>query len=205
MIKLALRTTTEALRDLWDEMFLLALCNLLWTLSIVPIVTLPAATGALFYLTHEITEGKAVAFSDFKHGFRAYFRQSLLLSLLNLLIAVVLFVNYVFYNRYSGVLFRFIQIVYIYLFGVWLLMQLYLFPLLLEQEEPSIRTAGRNAVVLILKHPLYSLVIGIMASSIVALSFILTLPVVVLLASALALLGNHAVRSLLALHAETSE
>lgn len=200
MIRLAFRTTLVALRDVWDEMFTLLLYNLLWTLSIVPIVTLPATTGALFYMTHKIAEGRVVGFEDFKRGFRVYFRQSSILGGLNLIVFLLLLANYSFYSHYPGLVFRLIQILYVYLFFVWLVTQLYIFPILLEQKTPSLRTAIRNAFVLILKHPLYSVLIGVMALVLVAVCVVLTLPAFLLMASILALLGNRAVLTLLEFH-----
>ncbi len=204
MIRLALRTTLDAFRDLWDEMFILVLCNTLWTLSMVPVVTLPAATGALFYITNRIADGRAASFSDFKHGFRTYFRQSSVLGALNLLVFLVVVANLRFYGRYTGIGFRLIQIGLMYVFAIWLLMQLYIFPLLLAQETPSLRTASRNALVLVLRHPIFTFVVGIVAVAVILLSAVLTLPVVVLTTSTLALLGNRAVRTLLNIHLDGS-
>lgn len=200
MIKLAFQTIFATFRDLWDEMFILIVCNLLWTLAVIPVVTLPAATGAIFYLTHRIASGRAVSLADFKHGFRAYFRQSSLLGLLSVLVILILSVNFTFYGRFSGMPFRLIQVMFVYLLGIWLLMQLYMFPLLLEQEMPSLRLAGRNALVLVMRHPVFSMIIGMTALVIIVLSAVLTLPVLILLTSTLALLGNRAVLALLSLY-----
>ena len=200
MVKLALRTTLITLRDLWEEMHVLILCNLVWTLSIVPIVTLPAATGAMFFVANKIADGRVASFSDFKHGFRAYFRESSALGGLNLLLFLVVVANLRFYGRYSGIGFRLIQIGILYVLVLWVLMQLYIFPLLLEQEIPSLRLAIRNALLLILKHPVFSLIIGVAAMAVVFLSGFLMLPIVILMTATLALLGNRAVLTLLRLH-----
>jgi uncharacterized membrane protein YesL len=205
MLQLAFRTVWATIRDLWEEMFILIFCNLVWVLAMIPIVTLPAATGALFYLTHKIADGRAVNFADFKYGFRHYFRQSSLLGLANLVIIVLILVNLTFYGRFEGMLFRLVQIVFLYLLVIWLMMQLYIFPLLLEQEIPSLRLAGRNAVVLVARHPIFSLIISVAALAFTLLSIFLTIPVVILLASTLALLGNRAVRALLSLYREDKE
>lgn len=199
---LAFRVAVDTVRDLFEEMFLLIVCNVIWVMAIVPVVTLPAATGALFCVTHKIAEGRGAALSDFRAGFRTYFRQSSLLGLVNGLVILIFVSNATFYGRYSGLAFRLIQLFFWYVLILWLLGQLYVFPLLLEQEEPSLRLAIRNALVLLFRHPLFSLVIGLAALLIAGLSVVLVLPLMLLTTSTLALLGSHAVLALLDRHRE---
>jgi hypothetical protein len=84
--------------------------------------------------------------------------------------------------------------------GVWLLLQLYVLPLLFEQEVPSIKLALRNGAVMLGRNPLFSATLG--ALLVLAL-LVGTLLFAVSLAAGgvfLALVGNHAVLNRLAAH-----
>lgn len=225
-IRIAFQSTWEALKDMWDEMFILIFCNILWALTFIPLamayaiyttmrlsgiivlVTLVAITvvlqslvnGGLFYMTHKIAEGRAVSFGDFKDGLRQYRRKSIAMGFTFSIVLLILVANLYFYGRFDGVIYRILQILFLYLVAIWTLMQLYVFPLLIEQEEDSLRLALRNASVLVLRHPDFSIAIGIVALILIAISVALTIPAIILLGSVLALLGNRAVVNLLALY-----
>jgi uncharacterized membrane protein YesL len=129
-------------------------------------------------------------------------RHSAVHGLVFVIVSLTLLVNLYFYGRYAGLTFRLLQIVFVYFLAIWFLMQLYIFPLLLEQEERSLRLAMRNAVILVLRHPDFSLVMGLMSLLWIGISAALTLPAIILLGSVLTLLGNRAVRALLSLYRE---
>ena len=63
----------KTLSDLWDEMYLLVMVNVLWVALNVLLVTGPPATAGLFVLTHRLACGEAAGLRDFFESFRRYF------------------------------------------------------------------------------------------------------------------------------------
>jgi uncharacterized membrane protein YesL len=57
------------------------------------------------------------------------------------------------------------------IFGVlWVIIQQYTFPLLLEQTEPRVWLATRNAFVLVLRHPLFTLIYALVAGTFILMT-----------------------------------
>jgi uncharacterized membrane protein YesL len=72
--------------------------------------------------------------------------------LLNLVIYGGLIANIWFYGQVSwGV---WVRPLFLALAFLWTLLQIYLFPILLEQERPSLRLAIRNSIIILLRRPL---------------------------------------------------
>ena len=79
----------------------------------------------------------------------------------------------------------------------WLTVQMYFWPLLIEQEEPKILLAWRNSAYLVLINPFYAFFIASFHLLFVVISVGLTLPLVFVGMAGLALLGNNAVLTML--------
>ena len=62
---------------------------------------------------------------------------------------------------------------------------------------PSLRLTVRNALLLALRHPLYSLLMALFEFVLIALSLVLTLPLLILTPAMLSLCGNFALTGLL--------
>jgi len=173
--------------------------NVLWLVTSLPLLTLPAATGALFYLAHRVVRDErdldeTATIDDFWVGFRRFWRRSSVLWLLDVAALLVLLVSLVFYlgsaqpvlNWFAGPIVLFLLI--------WMAMQLYLFPLLIVYEERSLRDVLRLAFALVLSYPLQSfLLVFVMTVALVA-SIALAGPVLLLLFSFLALFQTVALR-----------
>jgi uncharacterized membrane protein YesL len=187
------RVFALAWRDLWEEMWLLMQANVLWLVLSLPVITLPPATAGLFAVTNRLANGESARMRDFFAGFRAYFLRSWLLVLANAVLPVVIFGNFYFYLGSEGLLFVFLFGFWILAFLFWLALQPYLFPLMLEQVDKRLRVTVRNAVLMVIKGPVSTLLLLIVSAVIIALSLVFVLPVLLLTAAFLALLYNHAV------------
>ena len=79
----------ESTANLLDTLVAIVTANILWILTSIPIVTLPAATGGLFAVLMPRVRGrKPEAFDAFFEGVRHYWRQSTLCFLLDGLLGV---------------------------------------------------------------------------------------------------------------------
>lgn len=171
-----LRVVWEALKDLWDELFRLMLMNVVTVLLVIPVVTFPPALAGLWSAANRVAKGRAVDWSDYFGGFRRYFWKAWGLALLNILVAIIVFTNVRFYTPdtvpfdISSNLSVWIRAVFVGTAFLWLLVQLYLMALLLEQEDQRLRVALRNAAVLVIAHPGFTMVLAVLLLIVAALS-----------------------------------
>ena len=189
----ALGVAWETLKDWYNVMVWLAALNILWIGSGLTVVLLGPATAGLAAVTNSIAHGTGQHFEDFKAGARDYLWISLRWLLLNVIVAALLAANVVFYGAIESPIGPVFQVVAATLGAVWLAAQLYVWPFLMEQEDKRLRLALRNAVFLALGTPLYTLTLLAVAAAVVVLSIATVLPLAILTASFLALLGNRAV------------
>ncbi len=170
--------------------------NVLWIIVSLPIVTIIPATAALLYATNRIAHGQPAGVSTFIEGLRKWFWRSYLWGGLNLLVAAVLVSNLIFYTRLHESWTAVATAVVIFLIVVWLLLQISTFPLMLEQEQPSLRLALRNSYVIVLKRPLRTLGYVLLIALIAALTTFVIQPAwFFITASVCAYLANRATLS----------
>jgi len=195
----AWRVFRKALSDLWDQLYVLAIANVLWVAFNLLLVTGPPATAGLFVLTHRLAYGEDAGLYDFFEGFRRYFWRSWLWALVAglgffILGGDVVLTSFLLSTNYTVL----IQGFFLMLLFLWAFLLLYAFPLILEQEKPSLRLALRNALVMSATNPGFSAMLFGLTLLVALLSTLLFAPWGVITIAFLALLGNHAVLNRLA-------
>ncbi len=75
-------------------------------------------------------------------------------------------------------------------------MQLYLFPLLIEQQDSRVTLIFRNALILSLAHPGFTFVLNLLLAGVTVLSAVLTGPILFILFSFLASAQTKALQEL---------
>ncbi len=194
-----LRTIYEWLTEAFYNFFELVVWNLLWLIFSLLLVTAPPAAAGLYYATNRLAHGKKANWRDFFTGLRQHFWMSWRWGLINLVVFFVLVSNYLFYGGFDGMWVTWVQGVFLALIALWLLLQTYTFPLLLEQNDRRLRVAMRNSFVLYLKRPGFSLGVGLINLALIYLSTTLLMPAwVILTASLCAYLANRATLHLVA-------
>ena len=189
-----------ALRLLYRRIGILLAGNILWIVVSLPLVTLPAATGGLFYLVYRIVleerdlDPQPAQIGDFWVGFRSYWKRSTWLVLLDLAAFILLAVTLRFYLGSPAEPLRWLAGPVILILVVWLGMQLYLFPSVIAYPEPTIRSIVQNAFMLVLSYPLYTLLLTIWLILLMAICIVLAGPVLLLLFALLALTQTIALR-----------
>jgi uncharacterized membrane protein YesL len=170
----------EVVGHIWDELYPLVGINLVWVvLTVLVLPAFPALAG-LFYTTNRITDGESAGIGDFFEGFKRYFIPSLKYGLINIGVYYLTIRNIQFYARYEGLGFILLQYFFLSLVILWSILQVYVFPLLIEQDEPSIRTGLQNSVVVFLKFPGRSLgFCGIILGIIIVSRFVPPLAVLI--------------------------
>ncbi len=195
---IAFRVLWAAFKDYYEEMFTLAGANLLWVVLSIPVITLPATTAGMLYLTNQIAHHRrSIEFRMFFEGIKLYWWKSYLLAGLNVLAAVIFYTNFRFYGQFEGQWAVIVRGLFVGLAAMWALIQVYVFPMLLEQEEPKLRMALRNAAFLTFASPITTLTLVVLLAVVAAISVGLTLPFAVAMMAVLGLAANEAVLALL--------
>jgi len=218
----ALQVIRFSLIDFWDEFVMLVVLNILWSLaaalpavpvfllrgsnlllmlvaSILLALPLPIVTGGLFFFTNQLARGKAVGWAVFITGMRRYWAKSLLVTLINLVVLLLVMTNIQFYGiGLEGTWTFFATAIWLVLALYWLIVQIFWFPMILELESEKVLLGLRNALVMVIITPGFSITLTIITLILIVLCVLLTLPVVLIMASLLLLISNHATRSRLA-------
>lgn len=127
-----------------------------WPALILLVVTVPAGFAGLYYTTFQVAASEPSDWKCYFEGARKFFWPSLRWTILNGIIYFSLsfyFLYFVDPAREMGLLGSAIVGLDLGIMAYWTLMQMLTFPLLLEQNQPTLRTALRNALVFLLRYP----------------------------------------------------
>ena len=191
-----------ALRLFYRRLGILLTANVLWLVTSLPLVTLPAATGALFYLVHRVVleerqrDPHFARTGDFWTGFRLYGWRSSGLVLLQLVIFAVIGAVLRFYWTSPLEPLRWLAGPVFLVLIVWLGMQLFLFPLLVVSPQQSILAIMRRAFIYVISYPLYTLLLLVWLTLLTIICLVLAGPVFLVLFALLALAQTVALRVL---------
>lgn len=219
----ALRMLRYSLRDFWDEFVPLVMMNVLWSvaaalpflillllgdlslplrLALSLLMLLPAFvfTGALCFVTNQVARGKTANWGMFSTGLQRFWAKSLVVGVINLLALVLLISNLQFYAVVlEGAWTNFALSLWLVVGLYWGLVQIFWFPMILELENEKVLLGLRNAVVMVIISPGFSISLGLILLVLSVLCVVLSVPAVLVMASFLLLVANHATRSRLAL------
>jgi len=132
----------------------LVILNVTWVLFSLPIITLPAATLAL---THSIRimviDETNYSWKIFLEAFKRYFISSWRWFLPAILLPVIFIYNILFFAIESYTLSVSVQAANIVMLVIWLILQTFTLPLLVEQDQPVMRVALLNGIRMIYQKP----------------------------------------------------
>lgn len=121
------------------------------------------ATCGVQYIAHELANGEILSASDQWSGLQRYWAVALRTWLASVPITILIFLNLVFYGRLAAGTSSFrmiagpVELLWLAVFLFWIALHLYVFPLLLAQEARRLLTTYRNATVLALGRPVFTL------------------------------------------------
>ena len=187
------RVAKLAFLDLWDEILMMVVFNLLWCVSWPLLPLLPFSTAGLAWTASMVGEGKAIRWRTFFDGGRRLLKPAYAWGVMSLMVWSLFFLNIWFYRSMDASWALYAEILFVGACFAFLLLQLYVFPFLIIQEQLSLREAFRNSLILAVMRPGLSVVVLLTTAVAVALSYFLVFPGFVFLGSFLALLGNRAV------------
>ena len=192
-MSLAWRVIRLAISDFVDDILWLVLLNILWCLAAVTVLGMPLASAGMAWVAAEIGEGKVIGWRTFVDGVRRYWKQAYAWGLLNLVVGGLIGVNLIFYLSQDGAWSTVALVLFVAAGLWWIGTQFYFFPFLMHQEPPSIKTAYRNGLVLMLSRPALSLVVFFLVLVLAAISAYLLFPLFLLFFALISVLANRAV------------
>lgn len=196
-------TTDQSLRERLADSYLslipLISLNIIWFVCTVPLVTAIPATAALFYATNRLAHGGNADWRTFFEGFRLCFRRSWAWGLMNLVVGSGLVGYFFYFSQLQDNVGLWARAAVFVASFLWLTIQLYTFPLLLEQQQPRLLQALRNSLVALLRRPLQSMGYAALVVAVVVGTTLLIMPAwVFITASFSAYLANRATLSAIA-------
>jgi len=178
-MKHVFRVFWEALKNFWDELFTLILMNIVTVLLAIPVVTFPPALAGLWNAANLAAKGRSVHWSDYFEGFRLYFLKAWGLALLTILVVVVAVTNLRFYTpgtspfNINPTFSIWVRAFFVVIGFLWIVTQIYPMALLLEQEDQRLRVALRNAAVLFVANPGFTILLVLLLLVVVVVSTVI--------------------------------
>lgn len=124
-------------------------------------------TAGVYFVTNRLANGDLLEISRFWEGFRRFFWRGWGLALLDVGAFALLLINVIFYWTLEGVAIKALSLVFGYMLLIWFAIQGYLFPLLIEMDQPVLRVV-RNALFLTLDN--LGLTLGLLLVNLVLLA-----------------------------------
>jgi uncharacterized membrane protein YesL len=188
-----LRVLWRGLRHLNHRGYIYIWANVLWFVLSLPIITAPAAWAGLVRMTHTAHTKPSASLSDFWDGFRENLWRGVVLGVLNALIIGINIVNIAAYRGAAGMMYDLMRLVWVLALFVWLTIQLYLWPLFYEMKQPNMVGAMRNAGLMFLLNPFFSMGLWLGIVVVVLISTVLMIPWMLFTVSVIAVFVTGAV------------
>jgi hypothetical protein len=170
------RWLRDALVDAYYDAIPLVTTNLLWFALTLPLITAPPAAAGLYYATNRLAHRRSANWRTFFVGFRSAFWLGWRWALTNLLVLMAVAGSTWVYGRIGAAWSDSLQGLLLGLAVLWLLVQTYTFPLLLEQEDRRMVTAVRNSIALFIKYPATSMGLALLLVLLIVVSTLLLPP-----------------------------
>jgi uncharacterized membrane protein YesL len=165
-----------------------------WWLT--PLLAIPAgpASAALANAARRSARDLHVDRTFYLEGLRTYWRQALALSAISMALLSLLLLNIVFYASRTTTLVWILTLLWVYLSVFWIGVQMYLYPVLVGLQTPTLSGALRMAAAMALANPLFSILLLVLAAILTGISVALAVTLFAAWPAVMILLGEHSVR-----------
>lgn len=186
----------RVLKATYDELFLCVMVSILWWLGQLLIVTAAPATMGVNGVANRMANYKRTGSEFFWEHAKKEIGRGWILYVLLIGTPVLIAFNIWFYSYAEGWL-RIAAFAWMWVLLVAFMIGQFLFPLFQQQNEPSVKLAVRNAAILALRYPLYSILLLLFQAVLLGVSFVLVLPLVLFAPAMLSLTGNFGMAGIL--------
>jgi uncharacterized membrane protein YesL len=156
--------------------YVFVIANIMAMVCALPLITAPAAFAGMCRLAHAARFGPTCHTDDYWSGFRDYFVRGLIISALTAAVAFIVVTNLQAFSLQSNPVFIPLRLVWISGLLLWIGVVLYLFPLLERMERPNLWLGIRNAALMMIKNPFFSIVVIFGLVLLMVLSTLLVVP-----------------------------
>ncbi len=163
---------------------------------LVTILTLGASTAAVNHVMIKIINRDEVGLRDFKVGFRKFFGRGALMALIAILGAIILWVDLLFSLSHPNQIFQLLSGIWIWGMIFWYAVLQFVYPFLVQQDIGLLKALKRSALVVI-DNLLGSVIVVVVTLVVLVLCIILAAPLLLFVASLLALIQNYAYNQIL--------
>lgn len=213
----------RAIAGLYGELFYLIGMSLLWWITgglfvgiaaavgvaffasggpwwVAPVIAIPAgpATAALAAVCRRVVRNQPHDRQDYLDALKRDWKQALALSAVGMIVLALVLLNAIFYLFQTNNVLRFFAIVWIYIVVFWLGMQFFLYPFFAALEEPSVLRSYKMAALAAFANPLFAALLLLLALILTAICVALPVLALLLWPALMALMGEYALRLLLA-------
>lgn len=189
----AFRIAWQTIRHLNHRGYIYIWANLICAACMLPIVTAPAAWAGLVYLTYQMHRAPHADLNDYWQGFRENLRRGLWVTLLNAAVISVNVVNLMAYRDLHDPFTDAMRFVWFGTLALWFTVQLYLWPILMHMVTPTLKGALRNALVMVILNPVFTLVVWVILFALWSLSTLLVAAWLLLTLSVMSIFLTRAV------------
>lgn len=172
--KLPPQTVKDKLIIFYYNLIPLVSLNIVWLLLTLPIITAIPALGALYYATNVLVHENSADWGVFWEGFKKYFWISYKWGLVSLAVLGLILLNIRFYGQFESIWAAIAQVLFLWIALLYFFLQLYTFPMIVEQKQKKLRIAVRNALVIFLSRPWKSIVLLVGSTLILTVSVVIT-------------------------------
>jgi hypothetical protein len=151
-----LKIVWNGLLNAYDAAFMIVIANVFAIVFCLPVITTPLAVAGLFYTNFQLASGESVDWKTFFEGIKRYWWPAIRWTVINAVVLFSLrFYFYLFIAReeiWASALLGLTMGV----MAIWILLQAFTFPMMLEQEKPGFFMALRNSLIFYMRWPGYS-------------------------------------------------
>lgn len=168
------------MRFLWETVkhfnlrgYLYIWANLAFVAVSLPLLTMPVAWAGLVRLSQLAQLRPRVDLDDFWQACREQFWNGLGIGLVSALLLLINLSNLYSYQHETGILIWLLRGLWLGTLFIWFSLQIYIWPLYYEMEKPNLFIAFRNAFIMIICNPLFTIGIWLIIAVVAFLSSIL--------------------------------
>ena len=180
----------RAVRHLNHRGYVYIWANVLWVALSLPLITAPAAWAGLARLSYLSSRQPGVTLDEFWQGFRENLKRGAALAIINVLVIVVNVVNLLGFRNAGGLAFDGLRVFWLLVVIIWFGIQLYVWPLFYAMERPSLPGAFKNAALMVILNPLFTLTAWFIAAVVIVVSTLLPAAWILLTGALLAAAAN---------------
>lgn len=183
-----------AARDVWNDKANMLLVNMVGVMAFLTVIFAPPAVFGLVYTANRLVAGESLGLTGLVQGGRKYFVTSWLWALFNFVVFYIVSINLSFYGLAPVSWGSLLQYFFVFVSLVWLMVQFYALPYLMDMEEKKLLLALRNGWFTIMASPGYTLVLMVLLGVIILISGLTLFPILLISPCLLACLGARAVQ-----------